>query len=60
MSDPGKEIAIEAAKSAAIEIARPVSGVVEDILGATFGDRLHNWRRNKPAWQERNQRETAE
>lgn len=60
MSDPGKEIAIEAAKAAAVEIARPISAIVEDTLGGTFGDRLHNWRRRKPDWQERNQRETAE
>lgn len=60
MSDPGKEIAIEAAKAAAVELVKPGQEIVADVLGGLFADSLHNWRRNRPAWQERNQRETAE
>ena len=59
MSDPGTEIATEAAKAAAVEIIKPVTGIVGDVLGSLIGDKIRNWRTAKPAWQERNQRETA-
>jgi hypothetical protein len=60
MSDPGLEIATEAAKAAVGEIVSPVRDVFADIIGGTVGDQLSNWRRNKPAWRERNERETLE
>lgn len=60
MSDPGTEIATEAAKAAALEIVKPVTGIVADVLGGLIGDRIRNWRTSKPAWQEKNQAEIAE
>lgn len=60
MSDPGMEIAKEATKMAVVELIRPAQEIVADVLGGLFGDRLSNWRKAKPAWQERNQRKTAE
>ncbi len=60
MSNPGEEIAIEAAKAAAVAIVTPAQEIVADVLGGLIGDHLSNWRKSKPAWQERNRRETAE
>src|SRR5215469_13410996 len=60
MSEQGMEIATEAAKAAAVELVTPASAIIADILGGTIGDRLSNWRRSKPAWRERNERETLE
>ena len=59
MSDPGTEVAKEAAKAAAVTLAGPIADIISDTLGGLFGDPIHNWRRNKPAWRERNERDTA-
>jgi hypothetical protein len=53
------EIATEAAKAAAVELVKPGQEIVADALGGLVGDWLHNWRRNRPQWQERNERETV-
>lgn len=60
MSDPGMDITKEATKTAVVELIRPAQEIVADVLGGLFGDHLSNWRKAKPAWQERNQREIAE
>jgi hypothetical protein len=60
MSNPGLEIGKEAAKAAVVEIVSPATAILADVLGGALGDRLSNWRKSKPAWEERNRRETLE